>query len=294
MELHQLRYAAEVDRRGSFTAAAEALHVSQSGVSAQVAKLERELGVRLFERRPRSAVLTTDGETLLPLVAAALDSVSRIRAAADSLTGLTSGHVRIGTVIGCTLPGYLSAFAEFRAVRPGISVTASEGNSSDLVAELAAGDLDVALVAHADPLPPEFIVTALVDEPVAAGVAPEHPWAGLRSVPVTALTEEDVLTLPAGTGVRTALQRSCRTAGIELAPAVQAHSPEAAVALAARGAGVAVLSASMIEAPLVRVALEGAAHASLSLACRAEPSAAARAFTRLLRERLGGEPAGEA
>ncbi|MFW0790151.1 LysR family transcriptional regulator [Gordonia sp. CPCC 205333] len=288
MEMHQLRYACEVSRRGSFTAAAEALHVSQSGVSAQVAKLERELGVRLFERGSRTATPTREGGTLLPQIAAALDAVTRVRAVADELLGLTRGQVRIGTVIGCTIPGYLAAFAEFRRAYPGISVTAREGNSVDLVAALASGELDVALIAHADPLPAAIDAHTIIDEPLAVGVPVGHPLASRGSIAPRELANQQVITLAPGTGIRSALEKTCAAAGIEIVPAVQVYSPEAALSLAARGTGVAVLTASMIGTPLAAINIRGSAHACLSLATRGEPFAAARSFTQILRTQLGG------
>ncbi|NMN99631.1 LysR family transcriptional regulator [Gordonia sp. TBRC 11910] len=288
MEIHQLRYATEVARQGSFTAAADILHISQSGVSAQVAKLERELGVRLFERGSRIATPTPEGDALLGHVQSALDAVARIRTVADDLVGVTRGQVRIGTVIGCTIPGYLNAFAEFRRAHPGVVVTASEGNSVDLIAALTAGTLDVALVAHADPLSASFDVSTVVDEPLAVAVAGDHAWARRASITAAELADEHVLTLPSGTGVRTALEKTCAATGIAITPAVEVYSPDAALALAAQGAGVAVLSASMIGEPLIRVDVDGAAHTSLSLATRIEPGAAARAFAQTLRTRLVG------
>lgn len=288
MELHQLRYAVEVARQGSFTAAADVLHISQSGVSAQVAKLEREVGVRLFHRGSRIASPTPEGETVLAHVQSALDAVERIRTVADDLVGVTRGQVRIGTVIGCTIPGYLRAFAEFRRAHPGVVVTASEGNSVDLVAALTDGTLDVALVAHADPLPDSFVVDTVVDEPLAVGVSAGHGWADRPSITATELATEHILTLPPGTGVRSALEKTCAATGITVEPAVEVYSPDAALALASHGAGVAVLSASMITAPLVAVGVEACAHTSLSLATRSEPSAAARAFAQTLRTRLVG------
>lgn len=287
MEIHQLRYLCEVARTGSFTAAAQALHVSQSGVSAQVAKLERELGVRLFDRGARTAAPSPDGAAILPHAAAALDAVGRIRAVADDLVGVTRGQIRVGTVIGCTIPGYLAAFAEFRRRHPGVSITASEAASADLIASLTTGALDVALVAHADPLPDAFDVHTVIDEPLAVGVPADHPWARRMSIPPGALAAPDtILTLPPGTGVRAALEKTCATAGITVEPAAEVFSPDAATALAARGAGIAVLTATMIQAPLVAVVVDGSAHTSLSLAMRSEPGSAARAFGRLLRERL--------
>ncbi|GAB18042.1 putative LysR family transcriptional regulator [Gordonia effusa NBRC 100432] len=286
MELHQLRYALEVSRRGSFTAAADAIHVSQPGVSAQVAKLERELGLRLFERGSRTATLTSEGGVLVPHIATALAAVDRIRVVADDLVGIARGEVRIGTIIGCTIPGYLAAFAEFRQAHPGVVVTASEGNSVDLIAALGSGSLDVALVAHTESLPEAFDVHTVVDEPLAVGVPAGHPWATRGSIMPQELVDHHVLTLPSGTGVRSALEKTCAAIGAELTPAVQVYSPDAALVLAAQGAGVVVLSASMISSPLVTVGIRGSEHTCLSLATRDEPGAAARAFAKILRTRL--------
>lgn len=291
MEIHQLRYAVEVHARGSFTAAAEALRVSQPGVSAQVAKLERELDVRLFERGPRAATPTPDGATLLPLMATALDDVARIEQTADELRGLVRGSLRIGTVIGCAIPGYLRAFADFRAAHPAVAVTVGEADSTDLIDQLASGEIDIALLAHAASLPEQFDATTFVDEPIAAGVPMGHPWARRPSVSVADLADQSVLTLAEGTGIRAALRRTGDLGGVVVEPAVEAHSPDTVLALAARGAGIAVLSASMLSEPLATVAIDGAEHARLSIASRRRPGVAVRAFLGLLRARLLDETA---
>lgn len=288
MELHQLQYALEVHGRGSFTAAAKALHISQSGVSAQVAKLERELGVDLFDRVARTTKLTDAGAQLLPLMETALHDVDQISDQADELLGLVRGSVRIGTIIGCMIPGYLDAFAEFRTRYPGITVTTSESGSDELVTSLISGDLDIALLAHSDQLPTGLDAFTIIDEPIAAGVLEGHPWGRGNTVSVTQLETVDVITLPTGTGIRAALQLACEKTGISLTPAVEAHSPETVLALAARSTGVAVLSESMITEPLVTVPLSGSQHASLSVATRDHPSPASRAFADILRGKLPG------
>ena len=78
MEVHQLRYAVAVADTGSFTAAAAALHVSQSGVSAQVGRLEHDLGVRLFERHTRGVDLTDAGTLLLERARATLEAADNV------------------------------------------------------------------------------------------------------------------------------------------------------------------------------------------------------------------------
>lgn len=282
MEIHQLRYALEVHRRGSFTAAAGALHISQSGVSAQVAKLERELGVTLFDRSARTTTPTAEGTVLLPLMTTALADIDRVARARDELLGLVRGTVRVGTIIGCTVPGYLDGFAEFRAKYPGITVTAGEAGSDELLAGLMSGSLDAVLLAHHEQLPDHLDVNTIVDEPIAVGVAAEHPWADRPAVTVEELADSAVITLAPGTGIRAALRRSCADAGVEVLPAVEAHSPDTVLALAARGAGVAVLSKSMIGPPLTRVPVRRAARAKLSFVVCPHPGPAVRAFAEVL------------
>lgn len=292
MELHQLEYALEVHRQGSFTAAANTLHISQSGVSAQVAKLERELGIVLFERASRRTKATAAGAELLPLMETALRDVSQISEAADELLGLARGAVRVGTIIGCTIPWYLDGFAEFRAAYPGISVTTVERGSDELLAALLVDELDLALLAHCDPLPDGLDSFTIVEEAIAAGVPASHEWAQAQALDPCDLVASDVLTLAQGTGIRSALQRTLNDSGVTLIPIVEAHSPETVLTLAERGAGVAVLSKSMITEPLLAVPIAGAEKATLSMSMRNRPSAAALAFMDILRKHLAGKNSG--
>lgn len=288
MELHQLQYALKVHQKGSFTAAANALHISQSGVSAQVAKLERELGITLFDRTARTTKLTDAGTELLPLMAAALRDIDRISDVAGELLGLVRGSVRMGTIVGCTIPEYLDGFSEFRATYPGITVTTTETGSDELLSGLISAELDIALLAHCEPLPRNFDAFTIIEEPLAAGVPAEHPWARNATLDIRELATADIITLAAGTGIRSAVQTACAKAGITLTPVVEAHSPETVLALAERNAGVAVLSESMIPAPLIAVTLTGTERASLSVAMTEYPSAASRAFAKILSRKFLG------
>ncbi|MCF8608364.1 LysR family transcriptional regulator [Gordonia sp. HY442] len=288
MELHQLKYLVAVADLGSFTAAAADLHVSQSGVSAQVAKLEHELGHRLFDRRARSVSITDAGLEVLPHARAALASVTTIGTVSDELSGMMRGSLRLGTVIGCTVPGYLAGFAAFRRSYPGVSVSVVEDNSDRLIVGLAAGRLDVALVAHAEDLPATITALTVIREPLAAVVPTDHPWADRDTVSCADLAEATVLSLPAGTGVRSALTATCAAAHVDVTPSVAAYSPEAVLALVELGSGVGVLTATMADgrATLVAIPVADSVQTSLSLASASAPSAAARAMTAALTETL--------
>src|SRR4051812_39385226 len=132
MELHQLRYLVAVAEEGGFTRAAAREHVAQPGISAQVARLERELGQVLFDRTARGVRLTTAGEAVLPHARAALAAVAAVRETADELAGLVRGRVSVGMVRGgvVDLPGLLGAF---HRTHPGVEIRLVEAATDALL-----------------------------------------------------------------------------------------------------------------------------------------------------------------
>lgn len=291
MELHQLRYLRDVVDHGSFTAAASAAHVSQSGVSAQVAKLERELGQTLLERLPRSVRLTQAGEQLMPLVRRALDAVDQIPAAADELAGLVRGRVRVAMATGCTMPPFLEGIAAFSTGHPGVAISLAEGASDDLLDGVAEGRFDVALTGFLDDPGPRLEALVLADEPVVAVLPVEHRLARIRTAHLTVpqLAEENLLCLPVGTGVRAAWQRTADREGVPAGVAVEASSSEALELLVRRGIGVAILARSMVTDPDLAVrAIGRAASSRFGLVTRAGGrTPATEALLARLRESFG-------
>ena len=98
MELRQLEYFLAVAEEASFTRAAQRVHISQSGVSAQVRALENELGAELIDRSGRVARLTEAGTVALPYAQLALDAVADLREAVDAVKGLVRGRLTVGMV----------------------------------------------------------------------------------------------------------------------------------------------------------------------------------------------------
>src|SRR3954466_14927911 len=122
MELRQLEYFVTVVEEAGFTRAAARLHVAQPGVSAQIRRLERELGQELLDRSGRSVRLTEVGAAVLPYARAALAAVDGVPLAVDERTGLLRGQVAIGTVTSHSfdLPGLL---ADFHEDHPAVQIT---------------------------------------------------------------------------------------------------------------------------------------------------------------------------
>lgn len=122
MELHQLRYFLAVVDEGSFTAAAEAVRISQSGISTQIQKLERELGTALIDRSSRQVVLTPAGGRLAPYARAAVAAVNDVVAAASDIRGLIIGSLRVAAVTGLVWRPLFDALATIHSTHPGIDI----------------------------------------------------------------------------------------------------------------------------------------------------------------------------
>ncbi|MEE1789101.1 LysR family transcriptional regulator [Streptomyces sp. SP17BM10] len=296
MEMHQLRYFAAVVDEGSFTAAAARLHVSQSGISTQVGKLERELGQQLLERASRGGIrLTPAGEAILPLAKNALATLDDIQHTAAEFAQAVRGRVRLGMITGCSIPPFLDVVADLGRTHPGIELSLHEDDSELLQSHVLARTLDLALIGFAGEADPELDASVLVDEPIAAVVPIGHPLdrKTVRLADLVGLrAPEKVLGLTPGTGIRAAYDRSCRRLGSEPRVDIEASSPTTLLRLAERGAGVAVLSpSSAVGVPTLRAipVKDAAVHARLGLVARRDQhSPAVRLLRAKLRAALGG------
>ncbi|WP_173262407.1 LysR family transcriptional regulator [Streptomyces pacificus] len=284
MEMHQLRYFAAIVDEGTFTAAARRLHVSQSGISTQVAKLESELGQRLLDRSGRHIRLTPAGEAVLPLAKNALATLEAIKHAAAEFADAVRGRVRLGMIMGCSIPAFLDTVADLGRTHPGIEVSLHEGSSDDLQARVLTGSLDLALIGYAGGVAPGLEESIVTDEPLTAAVPAGHPL-DRPELRLGDLRGERILCLSAGTGIRAAYEDSCRRIGLGPRADIDASSPATLLRLAERGAGVAVLTASSTEGAGLRAIplTDAPTHARLGLVIRrGQHSPAAQ----LLRSRL--------
>jgi DNA-binding transcriptional LysR family regulator len=282
MELRQLEYFVAVVEEANFTRAAARVHVAQPGVSAQVRQLERELGQPLLDRSGRRVRPTEAGTAVLPYARAALAAVAGARLAVDELTGLVRGHVAVGTVTShnVDLPKLL---ADFHDDYPGVEITLAEHNSDRLIEGLRGGRLDVAIIAFGAAAPQGLRVLVLADEPIVAAVAPGDDLAAHSTIPLDALRDRALISLPPGTSIRARLEEGCAAAGFRPRVAFEAGSPPVLAQLAAGGLGVATLPASVARSrpDLHALAItDPELRGRLAFAWRAEgpSSPAARAF----------------
>jgi DNA-binding transcriptional LysR family regulator len=244
MEIRQLEYFVAVAEEANFTRAAERVHVSQSGVSAQVRQLERELGQTLLDRSSRTVRLTEVGAAMLPYAQAALDAVANARLTVDQLAGLVRGHVTVGMVSGCALSVVPELLAEFHDLYPSVDIALAEADSDRLVERLRTGRLDLALIGSAGDAQSGFETELVVDDTLVAAVRSDDPLAARHTLTVDALRDLPLISLPRGTGLRAALDTGCANAGFEPRIAFEASALAMVAQLAGMGLGVAILPAS--------------------------------------------------
>ncbi|TSD95650.1 LysR family transcriptional regulator [Skermania sp. ID1734] len=284
MELHQLEYFLAVVEEANFTRAAERLHVAQPGVSAQIKRLERELGQALLDRSSRFVRPTAVGEAVLPHVKQALAAVEAVRTTADEYAGLVRGRLNIGMLSSATagdvdLPQLL---ADFHRHHPDVEITLAEDTAANLLDSVRTGRADLAFTAIGEP--PKDLATAVVrTERLVAAVGVEDLTVRRKTIRLTDLVQHRLISLPRGSGLRTILDDACSRVGLRPVIGYEAGNPLVACQLAAAGLGIAVVpeSAVIIE-PTLRSAriVEPALVGSVVLVWRSSgtTSPAARAF----------------
>lgn len=143
--LSELEHFLLVAHEGTFTGAARAAHLTQPALSASIARLEGQLGARLFERGRQGARLTASGTALVPHARAAIAAVEDGRRAVAEVEGLFAGEVAFGA--GATVATYHAPerLARFRREHPGLTLSLREMPTSALLERVADGSLDLAV-----------------------------------------------------------------------------------------------------------------------------------------------------
>ncbi|KAA0120816.1 LysR substrate-binding domain-containing protein [Mycolicibacterium sp. P9-22] len=245
MELRQLEYFVAVVEERSFTKAAQRERVAQPAVSAQIRRLERQVGQSLLTRSNRDVRLTQAGAAFLPHARAALAAIRDAQRAVDEVADLVRGSVAIGTVTLHPVD-VAGLMADFHHDYPSVEITLGADNSDVLLEKLADGRLDIAIVSiGVDEEPADLDVQVITDEAIEAAVALDHPLARRRSLPLDVLCTHPLISLPVGTGLRTRLDTACATQGVTPRIAFEATSPLELAELAGHGLGVAILPTSM-------------------------------------------------
>jgi len=248
MEVHQLRYFLAVVASGTFTAAAEACHVSQPSLSIQIAKLEEELGGPLVERHRNGVRLTDRGALFLPRATESLRQLEEAVKDMGDLDGLRRGVVTLGclpTTGAYLLPPLLKAF---RATHPGLVVRLREESSPRLAEALLEGEVDLAFIDEAG-VAPQIQAHPLFSEPLVVAVPQDHPLAGRGAVAIEALAKEPLIVMKSGHGFRKIVLEYLERRGIEPQIVYESSGIETVQALVEAGLGVSIVPRMVRKTP---------------------------------------------
>jgi DNA-binding transcriptional LysR family regulator len=249
VELRHLEYFLAVAENRSFTEAAKRLHVVQSGVSATIKALERELGAELFVRGPAGVTLTAAGEELRPRARATLDAARAAKDAVNAARGAVRGTVTVGTLTRINVIDMPTLLVDLHARHPEVSVRlrAASAGSAGLLRQLRDGDLDVAFLVFTGPPPADLHARLAAAVPLLLVVPTNHPLAQRDSVRLAELAGMSFVDSPLGYGTRTVIDNAFAAAGIERTVSVEVADLGTSATYIRNGLGIGLMSWTILE-----------------------------------------------
>ena len=258
LDVRQLRYFLAVAQELHFGRAADRLHVAQSALSTQIARLEADLGVRLLSRAKRAAVALTDAGKRFEVEArAALNQFERADRIGRQLGRGEVGDLDVGYVASAALSGFLPTMLRaFRGAHPGVNVRLMPMETPRQIDAIVDGSIDIGFI-RARPHYPIGISTRVVEQDALLLALPEdHPLASAETLHPADLLTEDFVTpdFHEAAGFAEYLATLGRLAGSPIEPAISVSDFITALSLADAGYGVVLVPASYANLSLGRLA----------------------------------------
>jgi molybdate transport repressor ModE-like protein len=246
LDVRRMRVLREVAAQGSFSAAADALSLTQSAVSQQVAALEREVGATLVERGPRGIRLTDAGEALVRHTDEVLARLRAAEAELQAIAGLRGGRLRLAGFQSAGATLVPRAVALFHERHPEVELSMTEAEPEDAVALLKAGSVDIAFTMTWAGPPreapdPALELVDLVVDPYDVVLPKDHPLADAPSLELADLAGERWINPTERCTCDRVIARACLEAGVEPTIAFRTDENMAAQAFVAAGVGIALL-----------------------------------------------------
>ncbi|MEU4423420.1 LysR family transcriptional regulator [Actinoplanes sp. NPDC024001] len=249
MELRHLEYFVAVAEEQHFTRAAKRMRVAQSGLSASIRSLERELDAELFVRHTRRVELTDAGQALLAEAHRTLASAAAARNAVAAVRGLLRGSLAVGSEQCLGVIDLPPLIAAFRRAHPGVEVRLRYAGSGHLVEQVRTGQLHAGFVALSGPAPDGVRLLSLGTESMTLLCHPAHELAERDEVTVEDLTGEDFVDFSPDWGARGVNDLTFARAGAERRVAVEVNDVHTLLDFVHQGLGVALVPAPVTRKP---------------------------------------------
>jgi LysR family cys regulon transcriptional activator len=243
MKLHQLRYLCEIARQGlSFSAAAQALHTSQPGISKQIRLLEEELGVDLFIRNGNRIIeMTEPGQRIVAIANLALRQLDDVKAVAREFKEGNAGRLSIAATF--TFARYIlpDALQRFVARYPGVEVNLLQGSPADVGRLASSGEADIALTARPAEEFPDLLFLEYCVLPRVLVAPADHPLLREKKLTLKAISRHPLITLDIGSHGQLKMRELFARSGLEPRIVFSGVDVEVVKAFVEAGLGIAVL-----------------------------------------------------
>jgi len=287
MELRQLEAFVAVAEERNFTRAAARLHVGQSGLSATIRTLERDLHAPLFLRTTRNVALTPAGLALLGNARRTLTSARAAEEAVAAVEGLRRGTLKLGILQSSSLFDLPGILKRYRDVYPGVELRLNQTSSADAVRLLRDHDLDVIFTTGSEQTPSDLVSIPMVESPLVVVCATSSELADRPVAELSMVAEQPQIGFPVGWGVRALADRAMQSRGLQPNYVFEINDTTTVLDLVEAGFGVALVPEIIanLRSSLRRVPLKGRRW-TWTIAAEtlgpAPPNPAARAMWRML------------
>ncbi len=245
LDVKRLRILREVANRGSFSGAGEALYLSQSAVSQQVATLEREVGMSLLERTSAGPKLTDAGQALVTHTDAVICRLEEAERELAAIAGLEGGRLRLVSFPTASATLVTRAVSSFRDRHPAVELHLGEAEPLDSVPALKRGEFDLAITydfeVNPDPEDRDIERRLLLEEQMQVALPPDHRLASRKAIRLTDLAEEEWVIGASSGSCRAHVIHLCQAAGFEPRISFESDDYQVLQGLASAGMGVALL-----------------------------------------------------
>jgi len=256
MDESQLKAFVAINKNGSFTAAANSLHLTQPAISKRIAALELQLGSPLFDRIGRNARLTDTGHKLLPLAENMLISFSNLRKTADNMKQEITGSLSLGTSHHVGLHRLPPVLRQYTNQYPDVELSLQFVDSEDGVRGVESGELEMAIITLPVNTPKSLTATRVWDDPLALVVGKMHKLANKDSVAVEELAKYEAILPGVNTYTRVLLEEKLALTGYKLRIGLSTNFLETNKMMASIGLGWTIIPETMLDETVVKVGIK--------------------------------------
>ena len=247
MEIHQLQYVVAVAKYKNFSRAADEVNVGQSGLSQQIAKLESELGVKLFDRTSRNVLLTPAGTEFIEYAQEILSTIGIAKQHMDSYAGLMKGTLSIGTITSLPKIDFGSLISSFHDKYPGLSLNILQEGSIKLIELLRTSQIDIAFLT----LPPfecaDLIFHFLARDEYILVTSDKHRFAKMISLDLAEARNETFIFQKKNQSMHAICLQACNKAGFDPKIFCFSSGPSISFSLIRAGLGIGFFPSKDLE-----------------------------------------------